>query len=250
MAKITDFLGRPHSGVVPHAVIGLVTELGESDKLGMVKVKYVTLNDGSAEPVSDWLRVASPMTGPEFGLFMIPQVDDEVLVLFVHGSQDVGVVIGSLWNGSDKPPAKTTDPKMHRGWVSREKKNYFLFDDDKHTITVSDDSGDVSLVMDVQNGKITLNNQGSGNVIIEAKNDVEVNCKNFKVKAQSNIELEATSDLKGKGVNVKFEASAGFEAKGATVKVEGSGTADFKGAVVSVEASGICKVKGSLLNLN
>jgi len=250
MAKITDFLGRPHSGVVPHAVIGLVTEIGESDKLGMVKVKYVTLNDGSAEPISDWLRVASPMTGNGFGLFTIPQVDDEVLILFVHGSQDIGVVIGSLWNGQDKPPAKTTKPDMHRGWFSREKKNYLLFDDDKNTITVASDDGKLMLLMDVENGKIQLTNTGSADIEVKCNNNIKMEAtKDFEIKGQ-NVKIEATADLSGKGVNVKFEASAGFEAKGATVKVEGSGTADFKGAMVSVEASGICKVKGSMLNLN
>ena len=32
---------------------------------------------------------------------VVRQVDDEVLVVFMQGSQDVGVIIGQFWNGVD-----------------------------------------------------------------------------------------------------------------------------------------------------
>src|SRR5678815_571610 len=100
MAKLTDFLGRPFSGTVPTAVVGLVTENVDPDELGRVKVKFPTLHE---EPQSFWLRIASPNAGKERGLYAVPEKEDEVLVLFMQGSQDVGLIIGQFWNGKDVP---------------------------------------------------------------------------------------------------------------------------------------------------
>jgi uncharacterized protein involved in type VI secretion and phage assembly len=38
------------------------------------------------------------------GRMSLPEKDDEVLVAFEHGSPRKPVIIGGLWNGSDRPP--------------------------------------------------------------------------------------------------------------------------------------------------
>ena len=43
------------------------------------------------------------MAGKGRGLFYLPEVGDEVLVAFEHGDIRRPYVIGSLYNGSDKP---------------------------------------------------------------------------------------------------------------------------------------------------
>ena len=43
--------------------------------------------------------------GPDSGTMFIPAVNDEVLVGFEHGDVDWPIVIGGLFNGTDKPPA-------------------------------------------------------------------------------------------------------------------------------------------------
>ena len=53
---------------------------------------------------SDWARVVAPMAGSGRGFLYLPEVDDEVLVGFEHGDIHHPFVIGSLWNGQDKPP--------------------------------------------------------------------------------------------------------------------------------------------------
>ena len=35
---------------------------------------------------------------------VLPEVNDEVLVTFIHGDMRVPVVLGGLWNGVDVPP--------------------------------------------------------------------------------------------------------------------------------------------------
>ena len=54
------------------------------------------------------------MAGPARGLYVLPEVDDEVLVGFEHGRPDAPFVLGALWNGKDKPPESNGDGKNDR----------------------------------------------------------------------------------------------------------------------------------------
>ena len=62
----------------------------------------------------------TPMAGAERGLYFLPEVDDEVLEAFEHGSPSAPYVLGGLWNGEDTPPdrmlmARTTVAASRRG---------------------------------------------------------------------------------------------------------------------------------------
>jgi len=41
------------------------------------------------------------------------ETGDEVMVAFAHGDPRFPYVIGSLWNGEDKPPVKKADTDAH-----------------------------------------------------------------------------------------------------------------------------------------
>ena len=88
-------------------IIGIVTNINDPDKLGRVKVKFPTL--GASEE-SHWARIATPLTGAERGAHFLPEVNDEVLVAFVHGDINHPYIIGGLWNGMDKPPVPPALP--------------------------------------------------------------------------------------------------------------------------------------------
>lgn len=64
------------------------------------------INDQSG-PV--WARVAVPFAGNNRGAFFIPDVGDEVLVVFLSGDARFPVVVGSLWNGRDSAPDSIGD---------------------------------------------------------------------------------------------------------------------------------------------
>ena len=77
-----------------------MTQNDDPDELGRVRVKYPALGD---ETEGWWARVAAPGAGKDRGLLMMPLVGDEVLVGFEHGDARRPFVLGSLWNGEDKP---------------------------------------------------------------------------------------------------------------------------------------------------
>ena len=102
--------GNGHGERVEGVVTALVTNVGDPDDLGRVKVKYPWLgkNQG-AEIESDWVRIASPMAGAQRGFLYLPEVNDEVLLAFEHGDVHHPYIVGALWSNTDKPPKKNSE---------------------------------------------------------------------------------------------------------------------------------------------
>ena len=88
--------------------MAIVTNNKDPDGLARVKVRLPWISD---DVESDWARVVSPMAGAGRGLYILPEVDDEVLVAFEHGNPSTPYVLGGLWNGKDKPPEANSDGK-------------------------------------------------------------------------------------------------------------------------------------------
>jgi uncharacterized protein involved in type VI secretion and phage assembly len=80
-------------------VIGLVTQV----QPGMVKVNYPWLEETHE---SDWIRIATAMSGNGRGTFFMPELQDEVLLAFDQGNPRLPYVVGFMWNGADTPPGK------------------------------------------------------------------------------------------------------------------------------------------------
>lgn len=80
-------------------VIGLVTKV----EPGRLKVHFPWLAD---DHESDWIRIATAMSGSNRGTFLMPELHDEVLVAFNQGDWREGYVVGFLWNGQDQPPGQ------------------------------------------------------------------------------------------------------------------------------------------------
>jgi uncharacterized protein involved in type VI secretion and phage assembly len=94
------------------AQLAVVTSVEDKEKLSRVQVRLVAPDaDGSAVM---WARVAVPYAGGDRGAFLIPDVDDEVLVVFVAGDMRAPIVIGGLWNGAQSPPEALPGDRVDR----------------------------------------------------------------------------------------------------------------------------------------
>ena len=257
MPKLTDLLGRPHSGIVPTAVIGIVKDNDDPDQLGRVQVTFPTLyvSDSEENPVSFWMRVMSPDAGSATGsldgkgqqevdsgktqgsgrgFYSVPEIHDEVLVLFTQGSQDVGVVIGQLYNGADGPPdeaigtmpssdklwndgSKSTDKftdgstddekNDRRLWKSRSG-SLIVFDDtkDKESVQIWNNDHTLALVFSTKDERIILSN---------SKGDIHIRtAKDLYLEAGENIYWETGKNFEGHaGENMKETAEKNMDLK-------------------------------------
>jgi len=107
-------------------------------KLARVKVRFPWMPGGDKDQ-AHWALVAAPMCGAEFGTFTLPEVDDTVLVMFLHGDIRRPVVVGGGWNKKDKPPEDNANGKNDFRFIKSRSGHRLLFDDsDKTKLVLTD----------------------------------------------------------------------------------------------------------------
>lgn len=191
-------------------VIGIVTNNKDPEGHGRVKVKFPWLSN---EDESNWARVVSPMAGDQIGLFFLPEVDDEVLVVFQHGDINMPYVLGSLWNGKDAPPEKNDDGKNNIRMIKSRSGHIIKFDDTdgNEKIEIIDKTEKNVVTIDTKNNKVTLKSESdieiaapNGKVTINAKYLEVTSTASTKITASAGMDLKASTDMniKGKTVNI------------------------------------------------
>ncbi len=136
----------------------------------------------------------------------IPEVGDEVLVAFEREDLRFPCVLGSLWNGKDKPPHNNNDGKNDKRAFRSRKKHYLLFDDgSKGVVELAHEKG----------RKITFDDNGF-TVQDEKGNTVKVDSNSGEMT------IEAKGKLNIKAVSITIEATGMLEVKGSTVTIRGS----------------------------
>jgi uncharacterized protein involved in type VI secretion and phage assembly len=191
------------SGRVHEAVIGVVTDNKDPDKLGRVKIKIPVLSD---KDTTWWAQIVMIGAGKNRGWFFLPEVDDEVLVMFEHGDMERPVVIGALWNGKDKPPDKNPGGNPRRVIKSRSGSKV-IFDDEKNQLILEDGAGIGRITFDADGNKVTLQSL-KGDVCIQApKGEVLIKGADIEITAGTNLEIHAGSDMKYGGSTIKMNGS-------------------------------------------
>lgn len=207
--------GMNGNGAPAGVVVGLVTNNKDPQGQGRVKVKFPWLSN---DEESHWARLVSPMAGGGRGLFILPEVDDEVLVMFEQGDINHPYVIGAVWNGRDKPPLDASEAVNGEGkvvkriWKTRTGHTITLDDsDDSPGIQIVDQTGKNKIVIDSKNNTLQVAIEGDiemtakGKLGVEAQGDVSVEAKgSLQLKASSNVEIEASGSVKIKGMTVEI----------------------------------------------
>jgi phage protein D len=196
-------------------VIGIVSNNKDPDGMGRVKVKFPSLSD-TVE--SAWARVATPSAGKDRGLLMLPVVNEEVIVGFEQGDTRRPYVLGSLFNGKDKPGkelayddgsfALRSDKK---GFIHT-KQDFALKTDAKYESTVGGDT------KHTHKGKLDWDVTGA-----------------TKLKSAQNVDIASSAALNMKSnAGMKLETSASFELKGSVIQINSSGPLTIKGNPITI----------------
>lgn len=254
---------------VTGVMVGIVTNNVHDGGDYRVKVRFPTLpNGGQQGEESNWFRVATTMAGPDRGSFWLPEVNDEVLVCFVNGDFNQGIVLGAMWNGTDKPiysnkdaTGKVTDAGI-AGKVEAKKNDLrvmrsrfghqLIFNDNKdeprvalhsrqcHRIVLDDKDQEPTkieiydgkeenyILIDTKNKKITIESK-SGDMLLKCKETFTVQAKNIEMKSDENTKITV-------GKNFEMKASSNM-----TIKASGTG---------DIESSDAMTLKGSKVNIN
>ena len=198
-------------------VTAVVTNNQDPDGLGRLKVKFPWLGE-SVE--SAWARIATPMAGAQRGVYFLPEVDDEVLVVFEHGDMRFPYVLGALWNGKDKPPVSGEQAKGNAVRMIKSRSGHILrLTDEKGKEKIEIEDGKNKLVIDTAAKTIT----------VSADQDIKLSAPQGQITLSANaIVIEAQSK-----VEIKSAGSAEIDAK-ASLDLKASGPANLKGTVVNI----------------
>ncbi|MGQ9682606.1 MAG: VgrG-related protein [Anaerolineae bacterium] len=210
--------------------IALVTSNNDPEEWGRVKLKFPWLAD---DVESTWARVACIGAGSERGVQWLPEVNDEVLVVFEQGDINRPYVIGGLWNGQHKPPLPASEAlaggEVHKRIMKTRAGHTLTFVDGSdegvmietrggHKVTLADQ--DKKVVIETSGGlKLTLDD-GSNEVILDSGG-------NLTLKSGANLTVEASGTLELKGQTFSLKGNARGE-------VDGGATLDVKGGLVRI----------------
>jgi phage protein D len=197
-------------------VIGIVTNNKDPAGLGRVRVKYPALDEGLE---GWWARIAAVGSGNERGQLMLPQVGDEVLVGFEGGDAHKPYVLGTLWNGTDKP-----------GELVHEDGSYHLKSDKQILMAAKDN--------------VTIKTEK--NLVVEVKGEASATIdKGLKVKVGASEEVSVTQAF-----NLEAGTELVLKCGQATITLKKTGQIEIKGAMVQVQGSGPVTIKGATVAIN
>ncbi len=176
-----------HDSKILGVAVGIVTDNRDPDGRGRVKLRLPRL---TGDDESNWARVTTFMAGNDMGAVFIPEVDDEVLVVFEHGDVNLPYVIGSLHNGRDRAPYSNSDGLNKERIIKSKSGHVVRFDDSpgQEKIEIIDKTEDNKIVFDSSENKIT----------IEAKGELELKLGDdgtFKMSA-ADLEFEAAKSIR------------------------------------------------------
>src|SRR6185436_19206193 len=133
-----------------HLAIVVENTEGEDNPGYRVKVKYPWMNE---EEKSFWARFALPMAGKDRGVYMLPEVDDQLLVVFQDGDINKPIVIGALHSKKQEPTEVNESGKNNTKLIKSRSCHRVIFDDKEgeEKVTIVDKTKKNKIVLDSKN---------------------------------------------------------------------------------------------------
>lgn len=163
-----------------------VVSIDDPDSLNRVQVRLYAFDAVDGEDAPLWARVVAPFAGSDRGAFLMPDVDDEVLVVFAAGDARHPLVLGGLWNGNAASPAALgSEGNRYKRIKSK----------NGVTITLDDQSGQEMLKLETPGGQIVTLKDGPGTVTLEDSNgnSIKLESAGITVQAAAKVTVQASS---------------------------------------------------------
>ena len=181
---VGPILRRP-SGWLNAPQLAVVVSVDDPDSMNRVQVRVVSCDDADRQDAAPWARVVCPFAGQDRGAFLIPDVGDEVLVVFQNGDPSYPLVLGGLWNGSSTAPEQIGSQGNIKK-VIRSKNGV--------KITLDDTSGQEKFIAETPGGQRITLSDGPGRVLVEDANgnSAEFASAGMTVIAAATVKVQAS----------------------------------------------------------
>lgn len=241
-------------------VLGIVVKNYDPEMKGRVCVQ-IPVRDEDANELK-WARVAMLSGGKEWGHYFLPEVGDQVLLVFEQGNIEKPYVIGCVSRENDRflTRAVTEDNQIKKivtkngntiqfddmqeedgkqdkiSVYTAGKAHQLVLDNENNKISLSDKAGNNKIEIESENGKIEIKTEHKLNIkvgdnlelVMNADSGtVSIKCEKFKVDASGGVDINSSGKLGMEGGNIKIGASS-------VLKIESSGMASIAGAPVKM----------------
>lgn len=181
-SRVPAGLGGRWYGVYP----ALVSDVNDPDGQGRVKVTLPWSPDTGGGRYEAWARMATLMGGNNRGSWFIPDIGDEVLVMFESGDARRPYVLGGLWNGTDSPPESMDGAGKNYKKVIRSRNGV--------KVTLDDTDGQEKLILETPGGQKMTMKDGPGSVeIVDSNgNSVKLETSGITVNASAKVTINAS----------------------------------------------------------
>ncbi len=260
MSSITDllsggqFTNNPEFRHVGDFIQGVVTDNNNKEFAGMVKVELTSFKKDSN--IGGWIPVMQPYAGAAYGRYVLPEIDDIVVIGFMGADKKRPFVLGSLYPANAAMIKESyIDKNTNKLFKTKGKVELSLSDEEnKQSVIVKTPKG-LTLSIADEKELITITDKDSKNVIeIDAKGGMlSVTAdKKITIKAgKCEITMDGSSgslDIKCDMLNIKSSKTATISGgqktaiDGGMLSLNGKQTAELKGGAMTTISGGMVKV--------
>lgn len=174
----------------------MVKDNKDPEALGRIRVQFSWQELQDENMWTPWLRIAQAHGGDDKGSYIIPEIDEEVMVGFENGNAEKPYVIGTLYHGKQHPGD---------GWYSDSNDIKAFRTRNGHTVEVHDvadggfiriyDNGKENYILTYSTDEKLIKLESKGNIELYADNDIVMEAGNdMKIKVGNNRTLEVGSN--------------------------------------------------------
>jgi phage baseplate assembly protein gpV len=210
---------------------------GEGNPGYRVKLKFPWLSE---QETTFWARIAIPMAGPGRGTYVLPEIEDQVLVVFEHGDVDRPIVVGTLWSRKQEPVEVNQSGKNNTKLIKSRSGHRVIFDD-------QEGAEKIAIVDQTKKNKIVLDS-ASKTVKIESDGEIEVEAKANIILHSNALKVGTKEAITGKGKSLLVHAQKTFGLKATSGITMGGGSTTINvsnAAATSVSGSGSGELGGA-----
>lgn len=246
-------------------VVGEVVKNYDNKFPGRVCVNLHTRDKDANE--MKWARMAMPSGGAEWGHYFLPEIGDQVLVVFEEGIVDRPYVIGCIQKSSDQFLTKSKHKNnQHKRIVTRhgstiefedvadenggdgdgtkdkiriytaDEAHSIVLDNEKKQIEIKDKDENAQLRMKTENGdillkaakKVTIKAGDNITVVLNGENGkITVNCQDLSIDATGKINASATGKMSLSGAQFSADTQG-------SLKLSAAGMTQISGATIKL----------------
>ncbi len=260
MSSITDILTggqfnkSPEFNDLGSFVQGVVTDNNNKEFAGMVKVQLTSWKEGNN--IGEWIPVLQPYAGKTYGNYLMPEIDDIVVVAFMGTDRKRPFVIGSLYPANAGMLSESfVEKNANKKFKSKGEVELAISDEEnKQSVTIKTPKG-LTITIGDENELISISDKDKKNVVdIDAKGgaiSVTADKKMTLTAGKCEIIMDGASgklDIKCDMLNISAGKTANISGgqkmavEGGMLNLNGKQMAELKGGAMTTISGGMVKI--------